>query len=80
MAFHKVGETVKFPRDEYVDIHVRNVTLNADAPASEQFRAVEIREFLREGEVYGHGLVLPLNAVRDLKVALERLTHEPEAL
>lgn len=73
MAFHKFGETVKFPRNEHVDIHVRQVVLNADAPVDAQFQAVEIREFLKSGEVYGHGIVLPFTSIKDLKVALDQV-------
>lgn len=72
MAFHQYGETVKFPRNEHVDIHVRAVTLNAEAP-TEQVECIEIREFIKEGEVYGHGLVLPMTAVKDLSLALQRV-------
>lgn len=69
--FHKYGKTVKFPRNPDVDIHVREVTLNADAPTEQQVEAIEIREWLKGGEVYGHGLVIPrdlsLNVVEALK-------------
>lgn len=73
MPFHVYGKTQKFPRNEFVDIHVREVTLNADAPPEQQSRCIEIREFLREGEVYAHGLVLPETAVVDLCAAFNRL-------
>jgi hypothetical protein len=70
---------VKFPRNEHVDIHVREVTLNAEAP-SEAVECIEIREFIKEGEVYGHGLVLPLTSVKDLEVALKQVQKPKEAL
>ena len=72
MAFHEYGATLKFPRNEHVDIHVRAVTLE---PESENpTECIEIREFLKEGEVYGHGLVLPRTTVKDLCLALQRVT------
>jgi hypothetical protein len=73
VAFHQFGETVKFPRNEHVDIHVREVTLNAEAPSG-AVDCIEIREFIKEGEVYGHGIVLPASSVKDLQIALQRLT------
>jgi hypothetical protein len=75
VAFHQFGDTVKFPRNEHVDIHVREVTLNPEVP-TKQVDCIEIREFIKEGEVYGHGIVLPLSSVRDLEVALKRLQKE----
>ena len=66
MAFHQYGKTVKFPRNEHVEIHVRTVTLG-------HHEYVEIREFIKNGEIYGHGVVLPVNQIKDLKVALERV-------
>lgn len=74
MAFHKYGQTVKFPRNEHVDIHVRQVSLNVEAPEGEQVQAVEIREFIKNGEVYGHGIILPANSIKDLVVALDRVS------
>lgn len=75
MAFHRYGKTVKFPRNEDVEIHVRQVTLNADGPEKKQANCVEIREFLKEGEVYGHGIVIPAREVRDLLVALDKVVE-----
>lgn len=79
MPFHQYGQTVKFPRNEHVEIHVREVTLNADAPESARKSYVEIREFIRNGEVYGHGIVLPVNLVSDLKVALDRVIPKKDS-
>lgn len=76
MAFHKYGKTVSFPRDEDVDIHVRQVTLNADDIEERQEHVLEIREWIKSGEVYGHGIVLPRRTSRDLLNALERIEHE----
>ena len=73
MAFHKYGKMVKFPRNEHVDIHVREVTLNAEAPVERQAECIEFREWIRSGEVYGHGLVVDRRNLSDLRVALERL-------
>ena len=73
MTFHRYGKTAKFPRDEHVEIHVREVTLNASAPASAQVQMVDIREFIREGEVYGHGVLIPIQVIPDLDVALDQL-------
>lgn len=73
MVFKTDGKPVKFPRNEHVEIHVTAITLNADAEPVQQVQAVEIREFIKNGEIYGHGIVLPLTAVTDLKIALERL-------
>lgn len=71
MAFHEYGEHAKFPRDEHVEIHVRKVTLDAEGP--KPVDCVEIREFIKAGEVYGHGLVLPVAQSKDLVAALDRL-------
>lgn len=79
MPFHQYGQTVKFPRNEHVEVHVRVVTLNADAPESERRDYVEIREFIRNGEVYGHGIVLPVNQVADLKIALDRVVPRQDS-
>jgi hypothetical protein len=76
VPFHRTGQVEKFPRDENVDIHVREVTLNASAPESAQVEAVDIREFIKNGEVYGHGLAIPRREVRDLIVALEKVLAE----
>ena len=73
MGFVQYGALEKFPRDEHVDIHVREITLGADAPTAQKVEFVEIREFIKSGEVYGHGLLIPKRELRDLKVALERL-------
>lgn len=67
MPFHQYGKTTKFPRDEHVDIHVRLVDLDADAEVP--FPHVEIREYIRDTEAYGHGLVLPVTAFKDLVAA-----------
>ncbi len=75
MAFKTDGKPVKFPRNEHVDIHVTPCTLNSDAAEEKQVQVVEIREFIKNGEVYGHGLVLPLTAIADLQVALTRVTE-----
>jgi hypothetical protein len=71
VSFHKYGKTVKFPRNEAVDIHVREVTL--DVESDSPVEAVEIREFIKTGEVYGHGLVIPRDSVKELDVAFRRL-------
>lgn len=76
MAFHRYGETEKFPRSEDVDIHVREVTLNPDSKKSAD--CVEIREYLKEGEVYGHGLVIPWRELGDLEIAIQRLRAKRE--
>lgn len=73
MAFAMYGKSVSFPRNDHVDIHVRTVTLNADSP-SNAVEMIDIREFIKSGEIYGHGLVIPRNEVKDLKVALDRVT------
>jgi hypothetical protein len=75
VAFIQYGETVKFPRNENIDIHVREAILNADAPPGGQVRAIDIREFIKNGELYGHGILLPLRAVSGLQVALEQVTR-----
>lgn len=75
MAFTEVIRTEKFPRNEHVDIHVRTLVLNADAPEADRVSAVEIREYIKEGEVYGHGLVLPAREVKDLIQALGRVSR-----
>jgi hypothetical protein len=76
VAFIQYGEMFKFPRNENIDIHVREVTLNADAPPGEQVRAVDIREFIKNGELYGHGVMLPMRAVNGLQIALEQVTRQ----
>lgn len=73
MSFQHVLRTEKFPRDEHVEIHVREVVLNADAPSSAHVPVVEIREYLKEPEIYGHGLVIPTTAAKDLVTALQRI-------
>lgn len=72
MSFHQYGETVVVPRNEHVDLHVRTVTLAAESPTL-QVDCVEVREYLKESELYGNGLVLPINLVPDLKIALDRV-------
>lgn len=66
-----VSTPSKFPVDEHVDIHVSQVVLDEDAET--ETPVVEIREFLKEPGLYGHGIVIPMKSVRDLRVALERL-------
>lgn len=78
MSFHQYGQTISVPRNEHVDIHVRRVTLNANAPVERHVEMVEVREFLKAGEVYGHGIVIPLREVSDLKIALDRVAADPE--
>lgn len=73
MAFHKYGQTVKVKRSADVELHVREVTLNADAPEADQIQHVEIREFLREGEVYGHGLIFPRDTSLGIVEALRKI-------
>lgn len=72
MSFHQYGETVVIPRNEHVDLHVREVTLAAETPTL-RVECVEVREYLKEGEVYGNGLVIPTSLVGELKVALDRV-------
>lgn len=69
MSFSVVGETATFPRDEHVDIRVREITLD------DSVQCVEIREWIKSGEVYGHGIVLPFKSIRDLKIALDRVSE-----
>lgn len=76
MAFHRYGKIVKFPRNDDVDIHVRVVTLNADDQSDKQVEVVEIREFIKTGEVYGHGIVIPCREVADLQIALTRVLEK----
>lgn len=64
-----------FPRNEHVDIHVRRGILNPDAPESERVEVLDIREFIKSGEIYGHGLVLPLRNKADLVTALDQATR-----
>jgi hypothetical protein len=73
VAFHRVVKTVKFPRNEHVEVHVRRVVLNNDAPEAERVDAIEIREFIKAGEVYGHGLVIPAQNDTDLIHAIEKV-------
>jgi hypothetical protein len=73
VTFTQYGETVKIPRDEHVDVHVRRVTLNANAPSERQVEMVEIREFIKSGEIYGHGVVIPVREIADLKIALDQV-------
>lgn len=70
MPFHKYGKTVKIPRNDHVDIHVREVVLNADAPEADQVEHIEIREYLKEGQVYGHGLLVPKDSAERIAIAL----------
>jgi hypothetical protein len=79
VSFQQVHRIEKFPRDEHVEIHVRTVTLNADAPPSAHVPVIEIREYLKEPELYGHGIVIPLTAVKDLLVAIKRLDQPVDA-
>jgi hypothetical protein len=76
VAMHKIGRTTKFPRDEHVDIVVREVLLNADAPESARVPTIEIREYIKSSEMFGHGLVIPARSTRDLQVALDLITRE----
>lgn len=78
MTFANALRTEKFPRDEHVDIHVRQVALNSSAPPSARLPVVEIREFIKESGVYGHGIILPLNSVSDLVTALGRVSKDRE--
>jgi hypothetical protein len=75
VTFHRYGASAKFPRNEHVEIHVRKVDLNADAP-SQAVPCVEIREYIKSGEVYGHGIVLPAALIKDLKIALDRVIQD----
>lgn len=72
MSFHEYGETVVVPRNEHVDLHVRTVTLAAETPTL-RVDCIEVREFLKETEIYGNGIVVPLSLVPDLRVALDRV-------
>ena len=72
MAFHQHHEGVQFPRNEHVDIVVRPVTLNADAP-SDSLEYIEIREYIKASGTWGHGIVVPFGVMPDLKIALERV-------
>lgn len=72
-AFHRYGETLVVPRNEHVDLHVRQVTLNANAPTAKQVEAVEIREFIKAPEVYGHGLVFPGTSLDGVIKALQKV-------
>jgi hypothetical protein len=71
VALHEYGKLVKFARNEDVDIHVRKVTL--DPEGTKPVECVEIREFLKGGEVYGHGLVIPVSQAKDLNAAFSQL-------
>lgn len=73
MSFHRYGETIKIPRSDHVEIHVRKVVLNPDLPEERQVKMVEIREYIVSGGIYGHGVIIPEREVADLRVALDRL-------
>lgn len=75
MSFVKVLSEEKFPRSEDVDIHVRRVLLNADGVESRQADCIEIREWIKSGEVYGHGIVIPTREWKELKVAGDRVAR-----
>lgn len=69
-------QVYRFPRDEDVDIHVSLVTLSVGDDSSEGSKKpyVEIREWLKVPELYGHGIVVPARvAIKDLKVALSKI-------
>ena len=76
MAFHKYGRTYTVPRDRHVAIVVREVTLNADAPESQRVEAVEIREYLKEGEIWGHGITVPAAMSKPLRDAIASATRK----
>lgn len=72
-AFHRYGETVVVPRNEHIDLYVRQVTLNAAAPTSKHVHAIEIREFIKAPEVFGHGLVFPEESLDGVIKGLQKL-------
>jgi hypothetical protein len=74
VTFSTYGETVKIPRNENVEVHVRKVILNPGIP-DQAIEVVEVREYLKSGEIYGNGLVVPVGMIKDLKVALDRVTR-----
>ena len=72
MSFVAYGRSRQFPRSANVDIVVREIVLNPNV--EEQRREyVEIREFLKNGEVFGHGVVIPRDHVSTLLEHLEAL-------
>lgn len=73
MAFHEIGKTVTFPRNEHVNIVVRTVMLNTDAPTEHWLEYLEIREFIRASETFGNGVLIPIGQVDDLLVAIDRV-------
>lgn len=64
---------ISIPLNEHVDIHVMRLVINPDAGPSKRLDAVEIRQYIKESEVYGHGIVVPAREVKDLVVALNKI-------
>lgn len=63
------GERIrKFPRNEHVEIHVREVTLLPGTPDEKNY--VDVREFILNGSVYGNGILLPVGLIQLLTPAL----------
>lgn len=73
----KYGRSQIFPRSETVDIHVRELTLTGVAGDKVTEREyIEVREYIKPSEVYGHGIVIPRDRLTDLQTALYNLTRE----
>jgi hypothetical protein len=78
VALFQYGASKKVPRNEHVDIVVRRVTVNPGIE-SERQEYVEIREFIKSGEVYGHGILIPLNQIWVAMQAIQDVASAEEA-
>lgn len=68
MAFIEHGKTIKFDRSKNVEIHVRETTLLPGTDDAKQY--IEIREFLQSSEMYGNGIIIPLELAGEAYLAL----------
>lgn len=73
----RVGRVLKFPRNEHVDILIREIVFAPDTDDEKPY--VEIREYLKGPGIYGHGILLPDLQVPDLVQKLGMLGKIPAA-
>lgn len=64
------GKSRKIPVNDNVDLLVRRVSITEVGPSPRTIEAIELREYLRNAEVEGHGIFVPLDEVSALMEAL----------
>lgn len=72
------GKGRKIQVNDNVNLIVREVSITEAGPSPKTIEAVELREYLKNAEVEGHGVYIPKDQVENLIGSLRSVVGIPE--